>query len=227
MASLQAEIARDITERKRAEERQNLLLREMSHRIKNLFTIAGNLVALSASSAPTPEALAQSVQERLAALGRAHELTLSRPSGEAPSGIQPTTLHALIKAILLPFAGFKEEERASVAGPDMPVGGAHVTAFALLLHEFATNAAKYGALSVPHGRIEIECAEDEGQFTLNWKEHGMAGIVQGDDASGFGTLLVRVTAEHQLGGEIAQESRPEGLHIRLTVPRIPRAGPVN
>jgi PAS domain S-box-containing protein len=218
-----SKIARDITGRKRAEERQNLLLREMSPRIKNLFTIAGNIVALSARSAPTPEALAQSVQERLAALGRAHELTLSRPSGEAPSGIQPTTLHTLIKAILLPFAGAGDEERASVAGPDMPVGGAHVTAFALLLHEFATNAAKYGALSVPDGRIEIQCAEEEGRFILNWKERGAAGMVQADDASGFGTLLVRATVEHQLAGEIVQEGRPEGLQIRLKVPLTPLA----
>jgi PAS domain S-box-containing protein len=218
-----SKIARDITERKRAEERQNLLLREMSHRIKNLFTVAGNLIALSARTAPTPEALAQSVQERLAALGRAHELTLSRPSGETLSGIQPASLHAVIKAILLPFVGNGGEERAGIIGQDMPICGPNVTAFALLLHEFATNAAKYGALSVPDGRIEIECAQDQGRFILDWREWGGPGIVQCDDASGFGTLLVRATVEHQLGGEIVQESRPEGHHIRLTVPVPPAA----
>ena len=92
-----SKIARDISERKRAEERQNLLLREMNHRIKNLFTIAGSVVALSARNAATPEALAGSAGDRLAALGRAHELILPRPSNEAPlAGPKPTTLHALI-----------------------------------------------------------------------------------------------------------------------------------
>jgi PAS domain S-box-containing protein len=216
-----SKIARDITERKRAEERQNLLLREMSHRIKNLFTIAGNLIALSARTAPTPDALAQSVQERLAALGRAHELTLSRPSGETPPGIQPASLHDVIKAILLPFVGSGGEERASIVGQDMAIGGPNVTAYALLLHEFATNAAKYGALSVPDGRIEIACARHRGLFTLDWKESGGPSIAQSEDASGFGTLLVRATVEHQLGGDIVQQSRPEGLHIRLKVPVPP------
>src|SRR5208337_1270414 len=91
-----SKIARDISERKRAEERLNLLLREMNHRIKNLFTIAGSVVALSAAA--TPEALARSAGERLAALGRAHELTLTRSSNEASlAEPKPTTLHALIK----------------------------------------------------------------------------------------------------------------------------------
>src|SRR5262249_2103700 len=140
------------------------------------------------------------------------------------SGIKPTSLHALIKAILLPFVGFGEEERASIIGADMPVSGANVTAFALLLHEFATNAAKYGALSVPEGRIEIECAEVRGQFVLDWKEHSGPVSAQNDDAGGFGTLLVRATVQHQLGGEIVQQSQPEGRHIRLTVPAAPVAG---
>ena len=77
-----SKIARDITERKRAEERRNLLLREMNHRIKNLFAIAGSIVALSARDADTPEALARSAVERLAALGRAQALTLTKPANE-------------------------------------------------------------------------------------------------------------------------------------------------
>ena len=147
-----SKIARDITERERAEERQNLLLREMSHRIKNLFAIAGSIVALSAREADTPEALARSAQERLAALARAHELTLTRPSNEASlTDPKPTTLHALIKAILLPFANAGSEERANITGVNIPIGANQVTALALIFHEFAINAAKYGALSVPGG----------------------------------------------------------------------------
>jgi PAS domain S-box-containing protein len=212
-----SKIARDISERKRAEERQKLLLREMNHRIKNLFTIAGSVVALSAREAATPEALARSAGERLAALGRAHELTLTRSSNEDTLAA-PTTLHALIKAILLPFVGSEGEERANLIGVDIPIGANQVTAFALIFHEFAINAAKYGALSVPGGLIDIECVEDEGQFHLDWQERGGPDIPQTSNASGFGSLLVRSTVLHQLGGEIVREMRREGVHIRLAIP---------
>jgi two-component sensor histidine kinase len=163
--------------------------------------------------------LARSAAERLAALGRAHELTLTRPSNDAPlAGPKPTTLHALIKAILLPFANPRSEDRANLIGVDIPIGAGRVTALALIFHEFAINAAKYGALSVPGGRIDVECAEDQGQFHLDWKERGGPDIVQASDASGFGSLLVRATV-HQLGGEIVREMRREGVHIRLAIPR--------
>ncbi len=211
-----SKIARDITERRRAEEQQNLLLREMSHRVKNLFTVAGSIVALSARTASTPEDLACSVQERLAALARAHELTLTRPSHGMPFRLQATTLHALFGKILLPFESREGAERVSVSGPDIPVGAASVTAFALLLHEFATNAAKYGALAAAAGRIDIECSEDDGRFTIIWKEHGGPPVTQEFEDEGFGGLLVRATVRHQLGGEIAREWRPEGLTIRLS-----------
>ncbi len=213
-----SKIARDITERKRAEAQKDLLLREMNHRIKNLFTTASSIVALSARGASSPEELARSVEDRLAALGRAHELTLTRPSSEVPLGAQATTLHALIKTILLPF---KQNERGggaslAVTGPDLPIGAGSVTAFALLLHEFATNAAKYGALSVPSGRIDIACSEDSGRFALIWNEHGGSITGQGSDSEGFGSVLVKATVKHQLGGEMVREWTDNGLTIRLT-----------
>ncbi len=213
-----SKIARDITERKRAEDQQKLLLREMSHRIKNLFTLAGSIVALSARGASSPEELARSVQERLAALGRAHDLTLTRPTPEAPLRTRPATLHALIQTILLPFEnqGKGEEKRATVTGLDIPIGQAQVTGFALLLHELATNASKYGALAVPHGRIYIGCSEENGQFIIDWKEYGNADIESEEE--GFGTILVQATVKRQLGGKITRERRPEGIAIRLIFP---------
>jgi two-component sensor histidine kinase len=191
----------------------------MNHRIKNLFAIAGSIVALSAREADTPEALARSAEERLAALGRAHELTLTRPSNEASlTDPKPTTLHALIQAILLPFANSGGEERANITGADIPIDANHITALALIFHEFAINAAKYGALSVPEGRIDIECVEDEGRFRLDWKERGGPDIPQASDVSGFGSLLIHTTVRHQLGGEIVREMRRGGVHIRLAIP---------
>jgi two-component sensor histidine kinase len=123
-----------------------------------------------------------------------------------------------MKAILLPFANSGSEARANIIGVDIPIGANQVMALALIFHEFAINAAKYGALSVPGGRIDIECVEDQGQFHLDWKERGGPDVTQASDASGFGSLLVRATV-HQLGGEIVREMRREGVHIHLTIPR--------
>ncbi len=213
-----SKISRDITERRRAEEQQYLLLREMSHRVKNLFTVAGSIVALSARGAATAQDLARSVQDRLAALARAHELTLARHSPGAPHQTQATTLHALINKIILPFEsqGERGGKRVRITGPDIPVGAASVTTFALLLHEFATNAAKYGALSARAGHIDIHCSEDGGRFAMAWKEQGGPPITEAAETEGFGGLLIRITVKRQLGGEIERVWKPEGLAIRLS-----------
>lgn len=216
-----SKIARDITERRRAEQQQHLLIREMDHRVKNLFTLAGSVVKLSARSASTPAELATAVSARLNALAQAHALTIPRTS-EANSRIeQATTLHTLLRTILAPYDAVSGEpgSRAAIRGPDIALAGAAVTSFALLLHEFATNAAKYGALSSPEGRVEIVCKEDDDQFTLAWIESGGPAVEQSSDGDGFGTLLARATVKGQLGGEILRDWRPEGLSIRLTVAR--------
>jgi len=134
-----SKIARDITERRRGQEQQKLLLREMNHRVKNLFALAGGVVTLSARSAGTPKELAEAVRERLAALARAHELTLpDLASGGGPD--RTTTLRALVQTIMAPYVN-EEQERITIVGPDLAVSGSAVMSIALLLHEIATNAA--------------------------------------------------------------------------------------
>jgi PAS domain S-box-containing protein len=216
-----SKIARDITERRRAEQQQRLLLREMDHRIKNLFALTSSVVALSARSAATPEELASALRARLAALARAHSLTLPVTSEGGRRIEQSTTLHALIRTILSPYEGGIGDRRTKVAisGSDIRLAGSMVTTFALLLHEFATNAAKYGALSTPAGHIDITCFESEGQFALTWQERGGPPIDCHNDSEGFGTLLARATLKDQLRGEISRDWKPEGLIIRLSVPR--------
>jgi PAS domain S-box-containing protein len=216
-----SKIARDITERRQAEERQRLLLREMDHRVKNLFALSSGVVALSARSAKTPQELSLAVQDRLAALAKAHALTLRKPSEDAHRTEQSTTLHALIETILSPYGGRTDDDRPRVVvrGPDIPIASGAITSFALLLHEFATNAAKYGALSTSTGTIDIICAEDNGQFALRWTERGGPRVENQIDGEGFGTLLARATMKDQLGGEISRDWKPEGLTIRLSVAR--------
>jgi PAS domain S-box-containing protein len=119
-----SKIARDITERKEAANRQDMLTREMSHRVNNAFAMVNGIVALSEYSATTPQELAQAIRERLAALSRAHDL--ARPGlvqAEAEIGI-PMTLHALIRAILTPYFhsdGSMMQGRLVIKGCDVPI----------------------------------------------------------------------------------------------------------
>jgi PAS domain S-box-containing protein len=212
-----SKIARDISQRRLAEGQQRLLLMEMDHRVRNLFALFGSLVMLSARSANSAEDLASAIQERLQALARAHALTLSKPRADTLQTEQPTTLHALIATIVSPYD--PRSARVVIGGPDIPLSGSLVTAFALLLHEFATNAAKYGALSTPEGRIDIDCSESNGEFVLSWTERGGPRVDQQADGEGFGSLLARTTVKNQLGGEISHIWRPEGLTIRLSAAR--------
>jgi PAS domain S-box-containing protein len=216
-----SKIARDITERRRAQQQQNLLLREMNHRVKNLFALSSSVVSLSARTAETPDELASAVCERLGALARAHALTLAKPSDGGDQTEPSTTLHALIQTIMSPFDGRTNTDAARVvlSGADIPLSGGLVTSFALLLHEFATNAAKYGALSTPAGYIDIDCSEENGQFLLKWTERGGPPVAHQADSEGFGSLLTRMTVKGQLGGEISRDWNSEGLTIRLSAAR--------
>ena len=213
-----SKIGRDISERKRAEEQQQLLLREMNHRIKNLFAVSNSVVALSARWAETPQELAIAVGQRLNALARAHALTLKQTyeGAVAPA----TTLKALLETIVSPYncEGADGDARIRMEGDDIEVGGGAVTSLALLLHEFATNAAKYGALSTPNGRIDVQCAHDGERFVVTWSESGGPNVAP-SRAEGFGSMLARATVKGQLGGDSTRDWTPEGLTIRLSVTR--------
>lgn len=215
-----SKIARDITERRRARHQQELLLREMDHRVKNLFSLAGSVVSLSARSAHTPKELAASVGDRLAALTRAHALTLVKSS--ASNTIEhPATVHALIKTIAAPYDDRTDDgtERVAVSGTDIPLSAGSVTSLALLLHEFTTNAAKYGALSTPNGYVDVRCCEDEAEFVLTWRERGGPPVDHRTEGEGFGSVLSRMTVKGQLNGKISHDWAPEGLTIHLSAAR--------
>lgn len=213
-----SKIARDITDRRRAEEELHLLLREMDHRVKNLFTLANSVVSLSARSAETATELASAVSSRLNALAEAHSLTLRRSTGLAGNNDQIVTLHSLVQKITAPYevtAG--QKGRVSIQGPDLSLAGAAVTGFALLMHELTTNAAKYGALSAVDGGVDISCSEDNDYFALTWRERGGPLVEGPSQTEGFGTLLAKGTVEIQFGGEILRDWLPGGLIVRLKV----------
>jgi PAS domain S-box-containing protein len=212
-----SKIARDITELKKARERQHLLLREMSHRVKNLFALSGSIVSLSARSATSVDTLAASARERLSALARAHSLTFLHGADSAATPY-PTTLQSLVRTIVAPFDE-PDEPRIVLSGIDAGVSASAATSLALLLHEFATNAAKYGALSSEAGTVKVVLAEEGDAIVVHWIERGGPRVATPKGEEGFGGVLSRIAVANQLGGAIARDWKPEGLAIRLSVPR--------
>ena len=194
-----------------------MLLAEMEHRIRNLFSLANGVVNLSVPSAGTPKELAAIVQDRLSALARAHALTLpkSPTSGE---GLHATTLQTLLQTIITPYEK-PGNGRLSVTGPDIPISPSLATDFALVLHELATNAAKYGALSIPTGSVHVACADGNGVFSLTWTERGGPRIEREPTNRGFGSQLAQATIVNRLNGDLSRDWNPDGLTVRLSVSR--------
>jgi PAS domain S-box-containing protein len=213
-----SKVARDITERRRAREQEHLLLREMNHRVKNLFSLANSIVTLSARSASTPRELAKSVGDRLAALARAHDLTLPHGAGATGSNENVATLHSLIKTVVSPYED-KDSPRIVITGPDLPLSSGAVSALALLVHEFTTNAAKYGSLSLPEGRVAVRCVADGDRFDLIWEERDGPRLEAKRGDEGFGSVMTRAAAEGQLGGTISHHWASGGLTIQLSMSR--------
>jgi len=207
-----SKIARDVTERRRGSEQQALLLREMDHRVKNLFALAASLVQLSARSADTTEELAKSVVERLTTLSRAHSLTMS--GGAGATGCDHA-LHALINVILEPFGASGENQRITVSGADADLPHNLITPLALLLYELATNAVKHGGLSTPEGRVIIETRVNPEDLALSWKEIGGRPAAESGSGEGFGSKLMAATAR-QLGSA-THHWEMDGLRVEIVV----------
>ncbi|UZF95707.1 PAS domain S-box protein [Bosea sp. NBC_00550] len=205
-----SKIARDITERLLAQQQQQLLMGEMQHRVKNLFALANAIVSLSARSNAEKSEVIASVQDRLSSLARAHELILGdRSSGSDGSHV---TLITLIRAILEPYY---DDDRIRISGDDCQVGGKAATNLALLLHEMATNAAKYGALSVERGRLHVEISADDAQVRLCWRENG-GPVPLLARPPGFGSRLERGLAS-ALNASIERDWQPTGLVASVAV----------
>src|SRR5690349_1716342 len=209
-----------ISDKKGAQARQELLLKEMDHRVKNAFTLVNGIVGLSARYAK-PQNLARDIQARLAALARAHDLTrpglLSTESEEA----QSMPFRALIDAIFAPYLDGNlsgNSHRLIVAGPDVLIQQQAVTSLALVLYELATNAVKCGSLSLPTGSVLIKLSMVDDTFELEWRERGSPKLTEAPTHEGFGTNLVRRVVADQVRGEVVYDWNPDGLILRLIAP---------
>lgn len=206
----------DVTNQKNAQERQRLLAREADHRVKNIFANFLSMISLSARSARTPEEMAQALRGRMDALLRAKDLVRPGVMGTEHKSEQ-TTVDALLRTILRPYED-ASSVRILLSGPALPVGAKAVTGLALALHETATNAVKYGALSRPNGAIRVTWAATRDDFQLEWNEIGGPLIEVTPQARGFGSILTERSVTYELGGKIEHEWRRNGLRLRLSVP---------
>lgn len=207
----------DIDDLKRMEQGKDLLSQELSHRIKNIFAVISALIALSAREHPQARAFAVAIRNRIAALARAHEFVRPHSEVSGPT-LGDTTLHSFLGALFKAYCDDTGQPRVRIEGEDAVFDDQAATSVALLFHELATNAAKYGALSVPGGYVQLETRSQEDRFILSWRETGGPTLTGPPARAGFGSSLATLSVEGQLGGRLERRWLPDGLLVRADLP---------
>jgi PAS domain S-box-containing protein len=208
-------LVQDISEQREAELRRDLLMREVDHRAKNALATAR--AALRLTRAPTLEAFVQEVDGRIGALAQALVLL-------STTQWQGVDLADLLQGELAPFlgsAGRRNEPRAVLSGPPAFIGAAAVQPLAMAVHELATNATKYGALSAPKGVLTLTwdiIGSPPERLRLDWRERGGPPVQAPPADAGFGTRVLNATLARQLGGTIIQHWEASGLTCEIEVP---------
>lgn len=202
----------DINDAKRLAAERELVARELDHRLKNIFALVGGLINLSVRDEPEMKPYAEGLQLRLSALAKAHDLI-------RPDDGKGVTLQTLIRTLLAPYEN-AAAPRISITGIDMEIESRSITPVALLVHELATNANKYGALQSADGSLGIAIARAGEDVRLEWVERARRpDHAPSLPSSGFGSKLLTLVVERQLGGQFTREVLAEGMHVSLTLPR--------
>lgn len=205
----------DIHEQKLMMEEREMIAHELSHRIKNIFSVIAGLIGLSARDNPDIEPLADDLRSRILSLGRAHDFVRPHSADSKPTGGQGL-LWGVLEQLFAPYTG-AGERRVRITGDNPSVDDRAATPLALLFHELATNAAKYGALSTSNGLVDVHISRMGDALHIRWAESG-GPVVTNPEGSGFGSRLMALSAERQLGGTISREWRAEGLVVNLVLP---------
>ena len=196
----------DITDRKEAEQRQDLLAREVDHRARNALAVVQSIVRLT--RAQKVDDYVAAVEGRIKALARAHTLLSdSRWNG--------ADLATLVNDELAPY---RAGDRVRCGGPDISLQPATAQGLALALHELATNAAKHGAISSPNGKIDLDWQLRNEALILHWVENGGPRVAEPSSRS-FGLKVIAASIEQQLGGKVAFDWNQKGLHCEVSIPR--------
>jgi two-component sensor histidine kinase/CheY-like chemotaxis protein len=197
----------DITERKLAEDRQTLLAEEVDHRARNVVAVIQSIMRLT--RAADIDTYLAAVDGRIRALSNAHKL-LSRSRWDGAD------LGKLVDEEFAPYR-LDNAERVSSSGPSILLQPSTAQTLALALHELATNAAKYGALSATEGRVTLHWRLENGGIILEWKEMGGPPVIV-PKSKGYGSRVVHGGIEHQLGGRVSFMWLPAGLECTMIVP---------
>jgi two-component sensor histidine kinase len=208
-------VIQDISARKRAEEQVHLLMREANHRVKNLLGLVQVIARHTAAGNPedfvtgNPEDFIRRFTERIQALAANQDVLGRDQHGGAD-------LEDLVRTHLAHFADLVGS-RITALGPKLRLNAAAAQAIGLALHELATNAGKYGALSTHIGVVDIGWAMTDDTFTMSWTERN-GPPVRPPERKGFGNMVIDSMAGRTLGGEVHLDYPPSGLEWRLTCP---------
>ncbi|MEM8627433.1 MAG: HWE histidine kinase domain-containing protein, partial [Pseudomonadota bacterium] len=199
-------IARDISDRIEAEQKQRLLLRELAHRVKNTLTVIQSIARQTLRRTTDPVTFARVFEGRVASLAASHNLlTETDWSGVSLSDVIRSQTTAVASGAV---------ERIVLDGPVVILPSETATRAGLMFHELATNAVKYGALSNDAGQVQISwAAPEDGALAIEWSETGGPEIASAPTARGFGSTLIDMS-----GGQVQRTFRPEGLWLTVTIP---------
>ena len=197
-------------ERKRAEERQNLLIAELNHRVRNILTLIRGLISQSRAEVSDVRDFADLVGGRIRALALAHD-NITREQWS------PASLHELIEAEAEAYLAGKAD-RVLISGPDVLVTPEAYTVLALVMHEMMTNSAKYGALCDHRGKLEIDTRIDEyGDLAIQWREKN-GPPVRAPKRSGFGSTIIEKSIPHELKGQATIRYELSGVEADFLIP---------
>ena len=197
---------RDISERHDAQRRQELMIGELNHRVKNLLGVVLGIAHQTAKSATQIPEFIEAFGGRLNSLGRAHEILTAATWENAP-------LRRLLEELLAPYMGVANAA-VRMGGPDVSLEPRELISVSMIVRELITNAVKHGALSHDAGRIALGWVLDGDVVTLEWIESGMTSIGQ-PERRGFGTRMIERSALHDLNGSTAFDWSPDALRFTL------------
>ena len=208
-----AGITFDITDRKRAEEHRDLLARELIHRVKNTLATVQSIARQTLRGASSMDEAQSVLEARIQSLAAANDV-LTREGGDW------ATLPEVVSAALQPF-GIEQENRFKIGGPAFRLAPRVALAFALAIHELATNSAKYGSLSHDQGRVvvswDVVDGPSQGRLWFQWQEIGGPRVEQ-PTRTGFGTRMIERALAQEIGGTAEINYRPRGVVFTAEAP---------
>ena len=211
---------RDVTSDVKLSEKQEILLRELQHRVKNTLSTILAIVRFSADSISSVQELVDTLEDRLMAIAKTHDILTD-------NSWTPTHVSELLRNELTPYSDSRDVPVYEFSGDDLTLQPEQALALTLAFHELATNAVKYGALSVDTGRIKVRgrLGSDDEPANLIWKEVGGPKLNPASErVSGFGTLMIEQILASELQGSVEREFKPSGLECCIEIPQLHDAG---